>query len=85
MTVLHTKLLSITFIIIAFVFTSSSVLTVNQIKKPSKVFLSAESTQSHIFEDELWMNIDFKKFSRAYNQNVSVKEFGSHLLISELF
>ncbi|WP_299875755.1 substrate-binding domain-containing protein [uncultured Cocleimonas sp.] len=37
-----------------------------------------------IFKDELWKNIDFKKFSKAYNNNGPVTEFGSHLLIKEL-
>lgn len=43
------------------------------------------SDVENIFKNQLWKNIDFKKFSKAYNQSLSIKEFGSHLLISELY
>ena len=42
------------------------------------------SNIENIFKDELWKNIDLKKFSKAYNKDISEIEFGSHLLINEL-
>ncbi|MEB8434512.1 ABC transporter substrate-binding protein [Cocleimonas sp. KMM 6892] len=37
-----------------------------------------------IFDQELWKKIDYKKFSKAYNQSFSTSHFGSQLLIDEL-